>query len=62
MALSTGDKQVVFNIRFELKDKVEKYTDEEIAQTWRDFSQSEDYAHPDRMNKFLEWLPDLNQK
>lgn len=55
MKLTEGDKSVIANIRFDYKDLVKKFTDEHIAQTWRHFSQSDDYPSKD---KFLEWLRD----
>lgn len=51
--LNSGDKNIVANIRFDYKDMVKDFSDEHIAETWRHFSQSEDY--PDK-DKFLEWL------
>lgn len=54
--MTEGDKNVVYNIRYKYGDKVKAYPDEHIAETWRHFSQSEDY--PDDEDKFLEWLAD----
>jgi len=59
--LTEGDKNVVSNIRQDLKDKVTKFKDEEIAETWRHFSNSEDYLSENRNEKFLEWLEDCCQ-
>lgn len=56
MKLTSGDVNVVSNVRFKHKTQVASYSDEHIAKTWRDFSQSEDY--PDE-EKFLEWLRDF---
>lgn len=53
MHLSTRDKSVVYNIRHKHGKTVEAYTDEHIAKTWREFSQSDEYPDED---KFLEWL------
>jgi len=54
--LKAGDENIVRNIRGREKEKVERYTDYELAEMWRAFSQSEDY--PDEA-KFLEWLSDI---
>lgn len=51
--LTSGDKQVVYNLRQQLGDELAKYSDEAIAEAWRNFSMSEDY--PD-IDKFLLWL------
>lgn len=56
--MTSGDKSVVANIRFKFQDKVDKATDEQIAQCWRDFSMSEDYLTDERDERFLEWLCD----
>lgn len=53
MTLSSGDKNVVSNIRNGYKEKVELYSDELIAKCWRKFSQLDEY--PDK-EKFLDWL------
>lgn len=53
--LTAGDKNVVSNVRYKHSDKVKNYSDEHIAETWRHFSQSDEYPNED---KFLEWLAD----
>lgn len=53
--MKDSDKNVVKNIRYDHGKIVEQYTDDHIAETWRHFSQNEDY--PDK-EKFLEWLKD----
>lgn len=58
MALTQGDKNVVSNLRHQYNDhELDLYSDETIAQAWRDFSNSDEYhrrnAEP---NLFLEWV------
>lgn len=54
--LTDGDKNVVANIRYTLKEKVDKFTNEQIAEQWKQFSQSEEYYAANKDNEFLKWL------
>lgn len=55
MALTQGDKNVVYNLRNDpkVKDRLAKHSDEAIAEAWQDFSLSDEY--PD-MDKFPDWI------
>lgn len=53
MTLSTGDQNIVSNIRLRHKERVTQYSDEHIARVWRDFSLSDEYPDDEA---FLEWL------
>lgn len=57
--LTEGDKSVVSNIRYSMKDLVKDFSDKDIAETWRHFSLSEDYHSENRNEKFIEWLNSL---
>lgn len=57
--MSGGDSNVVQNIRLKYKDRVAQYTDEEIAKTWREFSQSTDYEED--QERILDYLSDLGK-
>ena len=65
MQLTSGDRSVVRNVRcqFVRNARIQSATDEQIAQAWRDFSQSEDYGDD---SKFPEWVefynPDGSEK
>lgn len=52
--MTEGDKSVVYNIRYKYKDKVNKYSDEWIAKSWKHFSQSEDYPDEEKFIKY--WI------
>jgi hypothetical protein len=56
MPLSTGDQQIVSNIRHKFGARVARYSDYHIATTFNAFSGSEDYNDEE---KFVEdWLPE----
>lgn len=55
--MTSSDKNVVGNLRFQYKDRVEAFTDEQLAEAWRNFSQSEDYEKRDEDDTlFLLWI------
>jgi hypothetical protein len=54
--LTEGDKSVVYNLRCKFKENVNHFSDEHLAETWREFSQSEDYNSEQQDVKFIEWL------
>lgn len=54
MHLTRGDEQVVFNIRHQYGERVQEYSDEQIALAWRNFSLSDEY--PDDGENFLSFL------
>lgn len=49
--MTPGDRNVVDNLRREYGQKIEQWSDEIIAKTWREFSQSDEY--PDKDQKFF---------
>lgn len=51
--MTPGDVNVVSNLRYQLKEAVAIYTDKQLADAWRNFSQSEDYPE---MEKFIDWI------
>lgn len=51
------DTIAVSNIRNRYGPKVASYSDAEIMETWKIFSQSDDYAKDRHL--FLEWLKDV---
>lgn len=54
--LKGGDHNVVSNLRSEYDDKLATYSDEEVAQAWREFSLSDEYQqHKDNPILFREW-------
>lgn len=54
--LKDSDKNVVSNIRFGLKDSIKRFSDEQIAEQWRHFSQSVEYDADDKNAAFLKWM------
>ena len=58
MKLTSGDKQVVQNLRFKFKERAEQYSDEQLAQAWRNFSISEDFPDEERV---FDWIEGVNQ-
>lgn len=53
MPLSVGDANCVSNLRYQLKEKLEPFSDEQIAKAWRNFSQSDEYPN---LETFVEWI------
>lgn len=53
MDLTADDRNVVENIRRDLREKVDIYSDKRLVTAWKNFSQSTDY--PD-MKKFIKWI------
>lgn len=54
--LTGGDHNVVSNLRSEYEDRLIQFTDEHIAQAWREFSQSDEYSlHKTDPGLFIEW-------
>jgi hypothetical protein len=51
--MTHSDAQVVYNLRHKFKDRIKTHSDSDIAESWREFSGSEDY--PDE-EKYLDWL------
>lgn len=55
--LTSGDKQVVANLRFKHGQKVAHVTDAKLAYNWRMFSSSDDFPDED---KFVEFWADMD--
>lgn len=54
--LRGSDVSVVSNLRAEYEDRLIAFTDETIAQAWREFSISDEYhLHKTDPNLFREW-------
>lgn len=54
--MNIGDQQSVSNIRGRWPDLAKKYTDEQLAKLYYEFSMSEE--HGDNDAKFPDWLKD----
>lgn len=55
--MTDGDKNVVYNLRYQYGDALTIYADETIAKAWWDFSLSDEYdRRNDEPNLFLEWV------
>lgn len=47
-------KYVLHNLRYRWVKELERYSDEQVASAYEEFSMSEDYGNNDE--KFLEWI------
>lgn len=52
--MNNGDRNIVSNLRHRWSEELKKFTDEQIAEDYRDFSQSDYYGDNDA--RFLEWM------
>lgn len=55
MKMTTGDQQVVSNMRGAHKEAIAGFSDEVVAHAWRIFSQSNEYTGNPETNVFVEW-------
>ena len=57
MRYTTGDANIVRNLRRQYGEALEIYTNLTIAKAWRDFSRSDEYfRRNEEPNLFLEWV------
>lgn len=54
MPISRADQSIVANLRREYGDKIKDYSDELIAEAWKQFSQSNEYPDTNQ-ERFPDW-------